>query len=119
MTWPILSVIDLAADPGGVAVLLLGSERARSSASWSRSARRSLTFVSEPAAVDAASTSTTAAMQFVESVPGSRASTPYYALGVDGISMPLILLTTFLTPLVVIAGWQSSRSGRRSTSRRS
>src|SRR5690606_26741221 len=25
---------------------------------------------------------------------------------VDGISMPLILLTTFLTPLVVIAGWK-------------
>ena len=30
----------------------------------------------------------------------------FYALGVDGISMPLVLLTTFLTPLVVIAGWQ-------------
>ncbi len=27
-------------------------------------------------------------------------------LGVDGISMPLIMLTTFLTPLVVIAGWE-------------
>src|SRR5690606_25491257 len=29
----------------------------------------------------------------------------WYALGVDGISMPLVLLTTFITPLVVIAGW--------------
>ena len=29
----------------------------------------------------------------------------YYYLGVDGISAPLILLTTFITPLVVIAGW--------------
>jgi len=30
----------------------------------------------------------------------------YYHLGVDGISMPLILLTAFTTILVVIAGWE-------------
>jgi NADH-quinone oxidoreductase subunit M len=29
-----------------------------------------------------------------------------YHLGVDGISMPLIILTTFTTVLVVIAGWE-------------
>jgi NADH-quinone oxidoreductase subunit M len=29
----------------------------------------------------------------------------WYYLGVDGISMPLIVLTTFITPPVVIAGW--------------
>ena len=29
----------------------------------------------------------------------------YYSLGVDGISIPLILLTTVITVLVVIAGW--------------
>ncbi len=28
-----------------------------------------------------------------------------YKLGVDGISMPLILLTTFLTPICIIASW--------------
>ncbi len=27
-------------------------------------------------------------------------------MGIDGISMPLIILTTFITPLVVIAGWE-------------
>ncbi|MGA0026127.1 MAG: NADH-quinone oxidoreductase subunit M, partial [Steroidobacteraceae bacterium] len=27
----------------------------------------------------------------------------WYFLGVDGISMPLIVLTTFITPLVVIS----------------
>ncbi|MDH3990634.1 MAG: NADH-quinone oxidoreductase subunit M, partial [Gammaproteobacteria bacterium] len=31
-------------------------------------------------------------------------------LGVDGISAPLILLTTFITPLVIIAGWNSIKS---------
>ena len=30
----------------------------------------------------------------------------YYHLGVDGVSMPLILLTTFITVIVVIAGWE-------------
>jgi len=48
----------------------------------------------------------TAAMQFVEQMPWIRAFNVEYFLGVDGISLPLILLTTFLTPLVVIAGWE-------------
>jgi NADH-quinone oxidoreductase subunit M len=31
-------------------------------------------------------------------------------LGVDGISLPLILLTTFITPLVVISSWDTIKS---------
>ena len=31
----------------------------------------------------------------------------HYHLGVDGISMPLILLTTVMTVLVVLVGWES------------
>lgn len=49
----------------------------------------------------------TAAMQFVERVPWIESLNSDYYLGVDGISAPLILLTTFITPLVVIAGWDS------------
>ena len=45
-------------------------------------------------------------MQFVERVPWIRAFNVEYYLGVDGFSMPLILLTTFLTPIVVLAGWE-------------
>ena len=45
------------------------------------------------------------AMQFREYVPWIRAFDVYYSLGVDGISIPLILLTTVITVLVVIAGW--------------
>lgn len=52
---------------------------------------------------------TTAQMQFVEQWPWIRAFNVEYFLGVDGFSMPLILLTTFLTPLVVIAGWDVIR----------
>ncbi len=46
-------------------------------------------------------------MQFVERVPWVESLNVYYYLGVDGLSAPLILLTTFITPLVVIAGWDS------------
>ena len=46
-------------------------------------------------------------MQFVERVLWVESLNVYYYLGVDGLSTPLILLTTFITPLVVIAGWDS------------
>lgn len=48
----------------------------------------------------------TYAMQFTESVEWITRFEVYYSLGVDGISMPLILLTAFTTVIVVIAGWE-------------
>lgn len=48
----------------------------------------------------------TSAMQFVERVAWVPAFDVYYYLGVDGISTPLILLTTFAMVLVIIAGWE-------------
>jgi NADH-quinone oxidoreductase subunit M len=47
----------------------------------------------------------TAAMQFIERAPWISTIHAEYYIGVDGISMPLILLTTFTTVLIVIAGW--------------
>ncbi|MFZ0007540.1 MAG: NADH-quinone oxidoreductase subunit M [Steroidobacteraceae bacterium] len=47
----------------------------------------------------------TAAMQFVEKLAWIPRFRAYYALGVDGISVPLIVLTAFMTVPVVIAGW--------------
>jgi len=49
----------------------------------------------------------TAAMQFVERAPWISTIHAEYYIGVDGISMPLILLTTFTTVLIVIAGWSN------------
>ena len=46
-----------------------------------------------------------AAMQFVERSTWIASLKIEYFLGVDGISMPLILLTTFITIFVIIAGW--------------
>jgi len=48
----------------------------------------------------------TASMQFQELAPWIAAFKVNYHLGVDGISMPLIILTTFTTVLVVLAGWE-------------
>jgi NADH-quinone oxidoreductase subunit M len=45
-------------------------------------------------------------MQFVEKMNWISVFNVNYHLGVDGISMPLILLTAFTTVLVVIAGWE-------------
>jgi NADH-quinone oxidoreductase subunit M len=47
----------------------------------------------------------TADMQFVERTAWIPSIHADYNIGIDGISMPLILLTTFTTVLVVIAGW--------------
>jgi NADH-quinone oxidoreductase subunit M len=49
----------------------------------------------------------TAEMQFVERTSWIPAIHSDYYIGVDGISMPLILLTTFTTVLIVIASWQN------------
>jgi NADH-quinone oxidoreductase subunit M len=47
----------------------------------------------------------TPALQFVENVPWIGAVNAWYRLGVDGISLPLIVLTAFTTPLVIVAAW--------------
>ena len=48
----------------------------------------------------------TAQMQFGEFMPWIETFHINYHLGIDGLSMPLIILTTFITVLVVIAGWK-------------
>jgi NADH-quinone oxidoreductase subunit M len=48
----------------------------------------------------------TAAMQFVEKYTWIEQFSIHYHLGVDGISLWLILLTAFITVIVVIAGWE-------------
>jgi NADH-quinone oxidoreductase subunit M len=48
---------------------------------------------------------TSAALQFPEKLPWIPRFSAFYALGVDGISMPLVVLTAFMTVPVVIAGW--------------
>lgn len=46
-------------------------------------------------------------MQFVENIPWIQSYGIRYNLGVDGISMPLIVLTVYTTLLVILASWQT------------
>ncbi len=48
----------------------------------------------------------TPAMQFVELKPWIPRFNVNYHLGVDGISMPFVILNSFITVTVVLAGWQ-------------
>ena len=45
--------------------------------------------------------------QFEEKAEWIAGSGITYHLGIDGISMPFILLSTFLTPLAILASWQA------------
>jgi NADH-quinone oxidoreductase subunit M len=53
---------------------------------------------------------TTSAMQFEERTPWIERFNVYYHLGVDGISVLFVLLNSFITVLVVIAGWEVIQS---------
>jgi len=102
--WPILSTVIWLPILGGLLVLFSG-DKAPGISRWLALAVAVLTFLlSLPlwTGFDA----TTAAMQFQENHPWIESFKVNYHLGVDGISMPLILLTTFVTILVVIAGWE-------------
>ncbi len=52
---------------------------------------------------------TTASMQFGEIHEWIRTPPIRYAVGIDGISLWLILLTTLLTPICVVASWTAIR----------
>jgi len=89
---------------GGIAVLASGDKDPRVS-KWTALAFAVLTFlVSIPlwAGFDVG----TAQMQFVERATWIPTFHVEYYLGIDGISMPLILLTTFITIFVIVAGWE-------------
>jgi NADH-quinone oxidoreductase subunit M len=104
VTWPVLSVLTWLPILGGVLVMGLGDQR-------HRLARLVALGVSTATLVAAAMMyfafdTQTAQMQFSELGPWIPTFDINYHLGVDGFSVPLILLTAFFGPLVVIAGWE-------------
>jgi len=88
---------------GGVAVLALGDRRVVL-ARWVALATALATLALSIPLYTGFDT-TTAAFQFVEQWPWIPAFNATYYLGLDGISLPLVLLTTFVTVPVVIAAW--------------
>jgi NADH-quinone oxidoreductase subunit M len=105
---PILSILVWLPILGGVAVLALGDRRPGLVRQLSLAVAVLAFVASLPLWLQF--DPHTAAMQFSERAAWIPAFDAWYHLGVDGISMPLILLTTFMTVLVVIAGWDSVKS---------
>ena len=80
-------------------------EAARSNARWAALATTIATFLLSLVAWGRFDTAT-ASFQLVESHTWLT-ETIRFKLGVDGFSMPLILLTTFLMPFCILASWES------------
>ena len=102
--FPILSLTVWVPIAFGVAVLAFGNDRNPAPTRWTALAGSILGFlVCIPLWTGFQST---ADMQFVELVPWIARFNVSYHLGVDGISMPLILLNSLMTVLVVVAHWE-------------
>jgi len=89
----------------GVAVLMLGSDENPYFTRWLALFGSVISFlVTIPLYTDF--NTTLIGFQFEESLPWIPAFNINYHLGVDGFSVPLILLTSFTTVIVVIAAWE-------------
>ncbi len=102
--WPLLSLLIWLPIVGGFLLLLIG-ERSPDGVRFAALGISLLTFLLSVPLYTSFDAST-AQMQFVEMQPWIAAFNINYHLGVDGISMPLIILTTFSTLLVVVAAWE-------------
>ena len=104
MSWPILSIVVWLPILAGIAVMALGDKHTQLAKQLALGTSIVTFALSIP--LWTGFNFDSAAMQFVENLPWIERFNAAYGLGVDGISMPLILLTTFLTPFVVVAGWE-------------
>ncbi|MBN9039910.1 MAG: NADH-quinone oxidoreductase subunit M [Rhizobiales bacterium 62-47] len=108
MTWPILSVITALPTLGALLIFLLargGDEAGARNARWIALWATVINFAISLLLV-ARFDPSQAGFQFVEE--GSwLASTIGYKMGVDGISLPFVILTTALMPFCIIASWKS------------
>ncbi|HTC45041.1 MAG TPA: NADH-quinone oxidoreductase subunit M [Steroidobacteraceae bacterium] len=99
----LLSVLIWLPILAGVVVLGLG-ERSIALGRWLALLAALATFVISIFAYTGFDTHT-ASLQFVEKLSWIPSMNAYYGIGLDGISLPLVLLTTFMTIPVIIAGW--------------
>ncbi|MBA4789099.1 MAG: NADH-quinone oxidoreductase subunit M [Rhizobiales bacterium] len=106
-TWPILSVITFLPLVGALFILVVRGDEAVTArnARWVALWTTLVTFVVSLLLLPGFDASAPG-FQFVEKHPwlGDVAA---YHMGVDGISLPLVLLTTFLMPFCILASWDS------------
>ncbi len=103
---PLLSLVTWTPILGGLLVLLIGSGRNGGLEAKVLSLIVSIVTFILSIPLFTGFDSSTYQMQFTEFAPWIGSINVNYHLGVDGISMPLILLTTFSTVIVIIAGWE-------------
>jgi NADH-quinone oxidoreductase subunit M len=103
-SWPLLSLLIWLPIAGGALTLFFGDQRAAQAKSFALLVSI-ITFALSLAlfGLDKAS----AAMQFAESHPWIQTFSIGYNVGVDGISVALIVLTTLVTILVLLGAWTS------------
>lgn len=104
LSWPLLSLLIWIPVIGGIVVLFTGGDR------YAARARVialifSLINIALCIPLYLHFDHHTYAMQFTENLTWIPAYGIHYALGVDGISLPLIFLTVFTTLLVILASW--------------
>jgi NADH-quinone oxidoreductase subunit M len=102
---PILSLAIWVPIAFGLAVLAIGRDRNPAPARWLALVGSIAGFLVTIPLWTGFDTST-AAMQFTEMRPWITRFNVNYHLGVDGIAMPLILLNSLMTVMVVIAHWE-------------
>jgi NADH-quinone oxidoreductase subunit M len=105
--WPILTTIILLPVAGALflAILRGSDEAAKRNARWIALWTTLITFgVSLVLLVQF--DPSIGGFQFVEHRPWLSSTITYY-VGVDGLSLPFVILTTFLMPLCILASWRS------------
>jgi NADH-quinone oxidoreductase subunit M len=104
-TWPILSVTTFLPLVGAVFILLLrgDDDAAKRNARWVALWTTVITFIVSIFLVTGFDKGSPG-FQFVEDHPWLGGSIRY-KLGVDGISLPFVILTTFLMPITIVASW--------------
>ena len=89
----------------GVLILGSGSDTNKSYVRWMALFAATLSFIiTLPLITDFDTAS--AGMQFVENIPWVQRYDLNYYLGVDGISVWFVVLTSFITVIVILAGWE-------------
>lgn len=104
---PILSLVLWLPALGAIALLAVPRNGADELARRLSLAVASLTFLISLALPFGFQSSAGAALQFAEQIPWLPSWGISYSLGLDGVSLWLIILTTFLHPLVVLSTWDS------------
>jgi NADH-quinone oxidoreductase subunit M len=107
VAWPILSVVTFLPLAGALFIMVMHSdgEAEHRNARWVALWTTLITFLISLVLIwrfDAGS----AEFQFIEKKPW-LAGTINYHMGVDGISLPFVILTTALMPLCIIASWSA------------